>query len=130
MTTNELPSGYTIVFGGNDFIPGSFIDNSSLARYAHIVHKGTTLKNGTPAESSWLEFSDIRKGSYPLDLAWEATDFLAAHQDEFLRLSHYPGITFRTLNLFGDAASCSIEFEPNRITLLHTLSIHLSITVH
>ena len=77
-----------------------------------------------------MEFADLHDGSYPLDITTEALAFLQSHHDEFVRLSHFPGVITRTLNFFGDADSCSMELEAAHIALLHELSIRASISVH
>jgi hypothetical protein len=120
--------GFTITFGGPDFQPEEFLRDSALKPL--IVHRGDILRNGGLAEESWLEFVDLRDGSYPLDAATEALDFLRSRSGEFVRLSRFSGVVTRTLNFFGDADSCSMELEPADIALLHELSIHLSICVH
>lgn len=121
-------SGFTIVFGGPDFRPEDFLADSRLQ--LTIVRRGDPLHHGGHAEESWLEFSDVHSGAYPLDAATEALDFLQSHCLEFIRLSRFPGIVTRTLNFFGDAASCSMELTPAHITLLHTLSLRVSVCAH
>lgn len=121
-------SGFTIVFGGPDFQPEEFLRDSRLE--PSIVHRGDALRSGNPAAESWLEFDDIHNGTYPLDAANEALDFLQSHHDEFARLSRFHGVVTRTLNFFGDAASCSMELAPAHIALLHELSVHVSICAY
>jgi hypothetical protein len=121
-------SGFTIVFGGPDFQPEQFLRDSRLE--PSIIHRGDTLLRGDVADESWLEFADVHDGTYPLDAATEALDFLQSHRDEFTRLSRSPGVVTRTLNFFGDADSCSMELEPADIALLHELSVHVSICAY
>src|SRR4051812_32517454 len=116
-------SGFTIVFGGPDFQPEEFLHESRLEPF--IVHRGDTLRRGGAAAESWLEFAELHDGTHPLDAATEALDFLRAYRDEFVRLSHFPGVVTRALNFFGNADSCSMEFEPADIALLHELAVHV-----
>lgn len=118
-------SGFTIVFGGPDFAPQEFLRSCTLK--PNIVHRGDRLRDGSLAEESWLEFADIHEGTYPLDLATEALDFLQSYREELLRLARFPGVVTRTLNFFGDTNSCWIELEPAYIALLQELSLHVSI---
>lgn len=118
-------SGFTIVLGGPDFDPEEFLRGSTLE--LSIVHRGDKLRNGSLADESWLEFADIREGTYPLDAAAEAVDFLQSRREEFLRLSRFPGVVTRTLNFFGDADSCMVEFAPTEIALFQELLLHVSI---
>jgi hypothetical protein len=121
-------SGFNIVFGGPEFIPGDFLRDSRLPSGAeHVVERGAVLKNGEVAGESWIEFADIREGSYPLDAFSEALWILRNYREEFLRLSRFPGVMIRTLNIFGDDATCTMEISPADIALLHELSVHLSI---
>lgn len=123
-----LQSGFTLVFGGPDFVPDDFLNGSRLTSFVdHVIRRGAPLRNGKLADESWIEFEDIHEGTYPLDAFTEALDFLQDYQDEFLRLANFPGVTTRTLNFFGDAGTCTMEIEPTRIALLHELSLHLSI---
>ena len=121
-------SGFTIVFGGPDFQPEEFLRGSRLE--PSIVRRGDTLRDGDLADESWLEFADVHDGTYPLDAATEALDFLQSHHDEFVRLSRFPGVVTRTLNFFGNADSCSMDLEPADIALLHELSVHVSICAY
>ena len=123
-----IRSGFTIVFGGPSFQPKEFLRDSSLD--PSIFHRGDVLSSGSVAEESWLEFGDVHDGTYPLDIGAEAMDFLRAHRDGFIRLSRFPGVVRRSLNIFGDADSCSVELEPDDIALLHELSMHLSICAY
>jgi len=121
-------SGFTIVFGGPNFQPERFLRDSRLE--PSIIHRGDTLSSGDVADESWLEFADVHDGTYPLDAATDALDFLQTHRAEFVRLSRFPGVVTRTLNFFGDADSCSMELAPADIALLHELSIHVSICAY
>lgn len=125
MKSKDPQSGFTIVFGGPEFQPAAFLRDSPLE--PRVIHRGDPLAHGGFADESWLEFADIHTGPYPLDAATEALDFLASRRDEFLRLSRFPGVVTRTLNFFGDADSCSMELNPAAITLLHELSLHVSL---
>jgi len=113
-----MKSGYTLVFGGPDFRPEDFL--RSCPRLA-------ALADGERAEDSWLEFADIHDGTYPMDAATEALDFIRSYREEFMRLSHFAGVATRALNFFGDAESCSFELDPSDIALLHELSLCVSI---
>jgi hypothetical protein len=121
-------SGFTIVFGGPEFQPRRFVPESKLP--TTVVLRGDVLRDGQVASESWVEFADIRNGTYPLDAAGEAFDFLASNREEFVRLSQFAGVVTRTLNFFGDGDSCSMEFEPADIALLHALSMRVSISVY
>lgn len=119
------PGGFTIVFGGPEFQPADFLQDSKLASAAKVVMRGQSLRNGHPAAESWLEFSDLQAGG--LDTATEALDLLQAHRQEFRRLAQAPGVVTRSLNIFGTAESCSLELAPEDIALLHELGLHLSV---
>ncbi len=122
-------SGFTIVFGGPEFVPDEFLRNSSLPFDTYrVIHRGAILSDGQPATESWIDFADIYDGKYPSDAGREAVDFLASHFEEFVRLSGFPGVITRTLNFFGDADSCSMELDPSHIALLHQLSLYISIS--
>ncbi|MCP5521881.1 MAG: hypothetical protein H7A46_10085 [Verrucomicrobiales bacterium] len=118
-------AGFTIVFGGPNFLPDDFLRSSTLE--PSIVRQGDTLADGSLARESWLEFSDIHEGTYPLDVAMEALDFLQSHCQELIRLARFPGVVTRTLSFFGDADSCMMELDPTGIGLLHELSLHVSV---
>jgi len=118
-----------LVFGGVEFDPQKFLANSPLESLVDaVVLRGSKCPDGSLAKESWIEFDDVHEGKYPLDMGWEAADFLAEHREEFLRLSRFPGVTSRSLNFFGDMDSCDLTFEPERIALLNDLSLRLSIT--
>lgn len=121
--------GFTLVFGGPDFLPEEFLKDSPL-QPSGIAHRGATLSSGNAAEDSWLQFDDLHAGSYPLDAATEALDYLASDREEFQRLAQFPGVIFRTLNFFGDANTCSITLDPEAISLLHELSLAVTVDVY
>ena len=125
MTTYQ--SGFTIVFGGPDFQPESFLHESDLEPNV-VMHRGDLMSDGRAAEESWLEWYDIHKTTY-LDAKREALYFLLDQQKELARLSSFPGVDFRTLNFFGDANSCSMTLSPEDTALLHELGIQVSVSV-
>ena len=122
-------SGFILVFGGPDFSPYEFLSTSRLASLSpNIVSRGDLLRDGTLASESWIEFSDIHDGSYPLDAFSEALRLLQRYRDDFLEISMASDVLIRTLSFFGDPDSCVILMEPSCIALLHELSLLVSIT--
>jgi len=122
---STFKSGYTLVIGGPNFVPEDFLRDSPLK--PRVIHRGDTYQNDQIADESWLEWSDIHDGTYPLNAGWEAMDFIRENRDALFRLSRFPGITGGSLNFFGDAKSCCLEFKQDDIALLHALSMSISI---
>lgn len=91
-----------------------------------IVQRGDMLTRGEPAAESWVEFADVRDGTYPLDAATEALDFLRTNREEFVRLSSFPGVITRSLSFFGDADSCSVSLTPRHDRRLKRLACYSS----
>lgn len=121
-------SGYTIVFGGPIFEPEAFLKTSGLM--AQIIRRGEMLCRGELAEESWLEFGDTSEILVGLDAATEVLDFLHANREELVRLSEFPGVTTRSLNIFGSAQWCSTDFGPADMALMCELSLAFSICVY
>lgn len=120
-----LKSGYTMCFSGVDFDPDEFLKNSKLKPDV-VSRRGEKIKGRTIEESA-LIFDDIREGKYRLDPTYEAIDLLEIEIEEFTRLSKFPGVTNRTLTVFGSADCCSTDLKPSQINILHCLEMELSI---
>jgi hypothetical protein len=125
-----MQSGFSLIFGGDDFRPDEFLrDSIALVTLgATIVRKGQRTVSGTVPDHSAVEFYDVRNGTYPLDPVSEALDLLRSHRDEFLRLADFPGVSMRTLNIFGDSASCLLVISSSDLGFLHGFSLGISVS--
>jgi len=124
-----LKSGFTLVFGGEDFSPDAFLRGGGdlLEDGAKISRRGEPASDGRVHEHSELAFYDVHKGSYPLDPVSEAIWLLFSNRNEFFRLSRFPGIDWRTLNIFGDPASCNVALSAADRALLQIFDLAFSV---
>lgn len=78
-----------------------------------------------------IEFTDFHDGSYPLDIASEALDYLLANFEEFKKLCAWPGIEERRLTLHDTCAEgwSDFDFTPAQLSVLAELKISLTINV-
>ncbi|HAV62058.1 MAG TPA: hypothetical protein DCY13_06800 [Verrucomicrobiales bacterium] len=129
MSTENL-SGFTLVFGGDGFAPDEFLSENALLLKAggKVMNRGTVSRAGKPADCAWIEFSDVRAGTYPLDPVSEVVDLLVSCKKEFLCLAFYPGVSFRSLSIFGDNRSCTLEITEDDLRLLGEFSLAISVT--
>lgn len=112
-----MRTGWQLVIRGKNFSPGNFFLN--------------TVIQPTTCEADSVSFDEWHDGSFPLDMATEAMDFISSNQEELLRLVKLPGIEERVLS-FCDTLQGQgglFLFDSEEIALLARLNLKLDICV-
>lgn len=144
-----MRTGWEIVIAGRNFDPSDFfrssriqpcstwereiVDYESPKNFATLA-KAIATKEIKEAGRYWqkgIEFTDWHEGSYPLNIAFEALDYLLANREEFEKLCNLPGVENRHLNLHdtSNESGNSFDLTPSQMTILAELKLSLSIYV-
>lgn len=78
-----------------------------------------------------IQFCDLKRESYPLDMLSEVLEFIAFHSEEFKCLLSFSGIEEKIIRLFDSTEASGGFFLLNNegIKILHEFGFDLEITV-
>jgi hypothetical protein len=124
-------TGWEIVIAGRNFDPAAFLETSIIQPTK--IWEREVEEDGERHKQRGIEFSDWHEGAYRLDMVTEALDYLGTHRIEFQKLLSLPGIDDRCLNFVDTSChrnlACVFDFTPERMSLLASLELSVSIVI-
>ncbi len=121
-----MDNGYIIQISGRNLNPKSFFKISTIQ--PDSIFKSSS--NEGEEETTVIQFCDLHKESYPLDMLAEAIDFIKSNEDEFIELFKLPGIEEKSIYLYDSTKGGGLFLiNKTQIKVLHNLDIELEISV-